>query len=235
MKNVVFLCSGGGGNLRFVDAAIRHGWLPDARLVGVLTDRDCAANTFAQERGVFERSMDFSQTGQQDVLEALQRLSADAVVTNVHKILSPAFVTALSDTLINLHYSMLPAFGGVIGMTPVKRALEYGARLLGVTAHRVSVEVDAGEPLLQAAIAVQEGDDVDGVMDVVFRAGCLALLGALRRQLGEETQTRSRLLRLRERDVLFNPFGQISDEWESEAFWAQLKSPAEKGNARGRS
>jgi phosphoribosylglycinamide formyltransferase-1 len=235
MKNLVFLCSGGGGNLRFVEAAIRFGWLPDARLAGVLTDRDCAAKTFAQENGIFERTMDFSQTGQQEVLEVLQRLSADSVVTNVHKILSPTLVSALPETLINLHYSMLPAFGGVIGATPVKRALEYGATLLGVTAHQVSAEVDAGRPLLQAAIPVHEGDDADGVMDVVFRVGCLVLLGALRRQLGEETQMRSRLLRLSERDVLFNPFGQVCVEWEEEAFWETLKLPAEKGNARARS
>lgn len=235
MKNLVFLCSGGGGNLRFVEAAIRFGWLPDARLVGVLTDRDCAAKTFAQENGIFERTMDFSQTGQQEVLEVLQRLAADSVVTNVHKILNPTLVSALPETLINLHYSMLPAFGGVIGATPVKRALEYGATLLGVTAHQVSAEVDAGRPLLQAAIPVHEGDDADGVMDVVFRVGCLVLLGALRRQLGEETQMRSRLLRLRERDVLFNPFGQVCVEWEEEAFWETLKLPAEKGNARARS
>lgn len=235
MKNLVFLCSGGGGNLRFVEAAIRFGWLPDARLVGVLTDRDCAAKTFAQENGIFERTMDFSQTGQQEVLEVLQRLAADSVVTNVHKILNPTLVSALPETLINLHYSMLPAFGGVIGATPVKRALKYGATLLGVTAHQVSAEVDAGRPLLQAAIPVHEGDDADGVMDVVFRVGCLVLLGALRRQLGEETQMRSRLLRLSERDVLFNPFGQVCVEWEEEAFWETLKLPAEKGNARARS
>lgn len=235
MKRLVFLCSGGGGNLRFVHAAIRRGWLPDTQLVAVLTDRICAANDFARDNGIFECSMDFSLAGQEQVLETLQRLSADAVVTNVHKILSPAFVAAHESALVNLHYSLLPAFGGVIGVTPVKRALEYGATLLGVTAHQVSAEVDAGRPLLQAAIPVEPGDDADVVMEVVFRAGCLALLGALRRQLGDDTPTGSRVLRLRERDVLFNPFGSVSDDWDDEAFWAQLKSPPVGERARAQS
>lgn len=226
MKHLVFLCSGGGGNLRFVHEAIRRRWLPDVKLVGVLTDRACAANDFARDQGIFECCMDFSVVGQEQVLETLQRLSPDAVVTNVHKILSPAFVAAHEGALINLHYSLLPAFGGVIGAMPVKRALEYGSTLLGVTVHQVSAEVDAGRPLVQAAIPVEPFDDADGVMDVVFRAGCLALLGALRRQLRDDTSVTARVLRVGGRDVLFNPFGVVSDDWEDERFWMQLKSPA---------
>ena len=224
MKNLVFLCSGGGGNLRFVYEAINRGWLPGVRLAGVLTDRECAANAFAHSQGVHERRMDFSHAGQEQVLGELHRLSADAVVTNVHKILTPAFVAAHDDgVLVNLHYSLLPAFGGVIGAVPVKRALEYGATLLGVTAHEVSAEVDAGRPLVQAAIPVQPGENADCVMDVVFRAGCLALLQALRGRLGEATHPQARLLRLRDRDVLFNPFGEAAAEWEDEGFWSGLK------------
>ncbi|AXA73624.1 phosphoribosylglycinamide formyltransferase [Achromobacter insolitus] len=224
MKSVVFLCSGGGGNLRFVQAAMQRGWLPGGRIVGVLTDRECGASEFARGNGLFTRCMDFSRSGQADVQLELRRLAPDAVVTNVHKILTPDFVAEYEHALLNLHYSLLPAFGGTIGVEPVRRALEYGVTLLGVTAHRVSAEVDAGRPLAQAAIPVEAGDDVDHVMDLVFRAGCLALLEALRSQLGIAGQPRARLLRLCGRDVMFNPFGSSGDAWADETFWQELKA-----------
>ena len=224
MNSVVFLCSGGGGNLRFVYAAMQRGWLPGARLAGVLTDRECGASEFARSKGLPTRSMDFSRSGQAEVQLELRRLAADAVVTNVHKILTPEFVTEYENALLNLHYSLLPAFGGVIGVEPVKRALEYGVTLLGVTAHRVSAEVDAGRPLVQAAIPVEPGDSVDLVMDVVFRAGCLALLETLRGQLHIAGHARARVLRLCGRDIMFNPFGTVDIEWEDEAFWQEVKA-----------
>lgn len=224
MKSVVFLCSGGGGNLRFVYAAMQRGWLPGAQLAGVLTDRECGASEFARSKDLPTRSMDFSRSGQADVQLELRRFAADAVVTNVHKILTPEFVAEYENVLLNLHYSLLPAFGGVIGVEPVKRALEYGATLLGVTAHRVSAEVDAGRPLVQAAIPVEAGDGVDLVVDVVFRAGCLALLETLRGQLGIAGYARARVLRLCGRDIMFNPFCTVGIEWEDESFWQEVKA-----------
>ena len=72
MLKIVFLCSGGGGNLRFIAEAIRLGWLKQGVICGVITDRECLANQFARDKGIWTAVIDFSQKDQFNLLEELQ-------------------------------------------------------------------------------------------------------------------------------------------------------------------
>jgi phosphoribosylglycinamide formyltransferase-1 len=135
-KRLLFLCSGGGGNLRFVHQAIKRGWLASWQIVAVITD-ECPASEYARREGLRVNCLDFVADQQATLLQQATSCAPDMVITTVHRILSDDFVRIFDGKLLNLHYSLLPAFGGSIGASPVKAALTYGVRLGGLP-HRVN-------------------------------------------------------------------------------------------------
>ncbi len=72
------------------------------------------------------------------------------------RLLGARFTEAWRDRLINIHPSLLPAFKG---LHPHRDALAAGVRFSGCTVHYVRPEMDAGPIIVQAAVAVANGDD----------------------------------------------------------------------------
>lgn len=228
---IAVLCSGGGGNLRFLHAAIERHWLGNAEIVTVIADRECAANDFATSTGIPNEIVDFSEAGQDSLLAALQRARPDLVITTVHKILKPPVINAWRGRLLNLHYSLLPAFGGTIGSTPLKGAIEYGARFTGVTAHDVDEQLDGGTPIVQCAIPIRAPErDVDALMNLVFRCGCVALLTAIQIRMGIRASDAERALTLLGRSCLFNSAPTLPEAaFADENFWDALAGSTHRG------
>lgn len=223
-KRIVFLCSGGGGNLRFVKAAAEKGWFGQAVLTAVLTDRECGVNDYARLHGIDEKCIDFTAHGQSDLIDSLDYYKPDIVITTVHRILNEEVVEKFRGRLINLHYSLLPAFGGFIGKRPVKEALAYGAKFVGITVHLVDESLDGGKPLMQAAIPVKSFDDVDILMDLLFRCGCLSLGSVINtcflddRKLGIEE-----VVKIKDRYCLFSNKINIPFDIQNETFWEAIR------------
>lgn len=92
--------------------------------------------------------LDVRAPGQAPLLAALAQHRPDLVITTVHRILAEPVTSRYQGRLINLHYSLLPAFGGAIGIRPVRDALAYGSRFTGVTVHRVDATSAASEEAL---------------------------------------------------------------------------------------
>jgi phosphoribosylglycinamide formyltransferase-1 len=78
------------------------------------------------------------------------------VLAGFMRLLTPQFVAAWQDRMINIHPALLPAFPG---LDTHKRALEAGVRLHGATVHFVRHETDTGPIIAQAAVPVLPGDD----------------------------------------------------------------------------
>ena len=222
---IVFLCSGGGGNLKFVVHAIDQGWLADAQVCAVLSDRECEANVFARAHGLASEVLDFSPSGQCAVLDRLQALAADVVVTTVHRVLVPELVQAFRGRLLNLHYSLLPAFAATIGVLPLHQALAYGAKFVGITVHQVDEGVDTGRPVVQALTAVPPAAEPAVLMNVLFRAGCIGLLHAIESLrptvLAERGDARTSMM-LSGQLVHVNPPLRVPAALEHEHGWAFL-------------
>jgi phosphoribosylglycinamide formyltransferase-1 len=72
------------------------------------------------------------------------------------RILGPAFAEAFAGKWLNVHPALLPAFPGAHAVTD---ALEWGAKVTGVTVHLVDEQVDHGPIVLQEAVAVGAEDD----------------------------------------------------------------------------
>lgn len=174
---IVFLGSGGGGNLKVVHQYLSQ-TRSDIELVGVVTDRVCGALSYAEECSISANVCSFERTeaGNEELLTVLNACDADLIITNVHKILSEALVEALSGKLINLHYSYLPAFGGMIGMNPIDAALAHGNTWLGTTCHWVNEQVDAGKVISQGIFCRSEWENV---YQKTFECGAITLLNAI--------------------------------------------------------
>jgi formyltetrahydrofolate deformylase len=93
-----------------------------------------------------------------EVLERLAEHGVDLVVlARYMQILSPRFVNAYPDRIINIHHSFLPAFAGA---DPYRRAHERGVKTIGATAHYVTEELDAGPIIHQDVAHVTHRDTV---------------------------------------------------------------------------
>ncbi|OQX60054.1 MAG: formyltetrahydrofolate deformylase [Helicobacteraceae bacterium 4484_230] len=68
------------------------------------------------------------------------------VLAKYMRILTPGFVSAYEDRIINIHHSFLPAF---IGANPYKQAYERGVKIIGATAHFVNNDLDEGPIIAQ--------------------------------------------------------------------------------------
>jgi phosphoribosylglycinamide formyltransferase 1 len=150
------LVSGRGSNLRNL---VERGF----EVVAVATNRpSCAAAAFARERGLdlgefSQRSFDSLEERDLAMRDWLLAREVDLVVNaGYDRILSGAFVAAFEGRIVNVHPSLLPAFGG--GMDAVAQALAHGVKVSGCTVHLVTEEVDGGPILLQAAVPVLPGD-----------------------------------------------------------------------------
>jgi phosphoribosylglycinamide formyltransferase-1 len=77
------------------------------------------------------------------------------VLAGFMRLLTPQFVTAWKDKLINIHPALLPAFPG---LDTHRRALETGVRFHGATVHFVRHETDTGPIIAQSLVAVRPGD-----------------------------------------------------------------------------
>jgi formyltetrahydrofolate deformylase len=91
------------------------------------------------------------------LLELLSGSCDLVVLARYMQILSGDFLDRVGAPIINIHHSFLPAFAGA---APYERARERGVKLIGATAHYVTVELDAGPIIEQDVIRVSHRDDV---------------------------------------------------------------------------
>jgi formyltetrahydrofolate deformylase len=93
------------------------------------------------------------------VVRALQDHDVELVVlARYMQVLSPDFCAAWPERIINIHHSFLPAFQGA---RPYHQAHERGVKVIGVTAHYATVELDEGPIIDQDVLRVSHRDDVE--------------------------------------------------------------------------
>lgn len=153
------LASGKGSNLRNL---VENGF----EVVAVATNRpSCGAAEFARVRrlrlGEFPQRCFPSREARDAAMGDWLHSHGVELVVNAgyDRILSSPFTSGFTGRMLNVHPSLLPAFGG--GMDAVERALAHGVKVTGCTVHLVTDEVDAGPILLQAAVPVLDGDTVE--------------------------------------------------------------------------
>jgi phosphoribosylglycinamide formyltransferase-1 len=158
------LISGRGSNLQAIVDAIAAGRL-DARIGVVISNRPEAAGLERAVRGGIEtlvlshRGFGTREDYDRALVEALRVRGVELVcLAGFMRLLSPVFVEAFPNAVLNIHPSLLPAFPGLDAQ---RQALDHGVKVTGATVHLVTPELDAGPIVLQAPVAVFDGDTVE--------------------------------------------------------------------------
>ena len=81
------------------------------------------------------------------------------------RLLSPGFISAYTNRILNIHPSLLPAFPGLEAQS---QAFDYGVKIAGCTVHFVDEHLDHGVIILQHAIPVLETDDAHSLAERIL-------------------------------------------------------------------
>jgi phosphoribosylglycinamide formyltransferase 1 len=162
-RRTAVLISGRGSNLR---ALIAHCATSDAsaEIALVVSDQpDAPGLGHARAAGIRSEIVDHGPRAELErrINESLQPSEIELVcLAGFMRVLTPGFVEAWRDRLLNIHPSLLPAFRG---LDTHRRALEAGVRFHGCTVHFVRAEVDAGPIVVQGVLAVRPDDTPDSL------------------------------------------------------------------------
>lgn len=155
------LISGGGTNLQAIVDAIAAKRL-DASIEVVLSNRaDAYGLVRARNHGIFTEVLDHKkfpsrEAFDQAVVDILRGRGVELVVlAGFMRLLSPVFIKAYSNRIMNIHPALLPSFPG---LHVQKKAVEHGVRFAGCTVHFVNEECDEGPIIIQAVVPVFPDD-----------------------------------------------------------------------------
>jgi phosphoribosylglycinamide formyltransferase 1 len=156
------LLSGRGSNFLAIANSIREGRLLNVEIAVVISNiPDAPGLTAAQQLGL-PTALYISKgrtraAHDADVAACLKSHNVDLVcLAGYMRLLSPEFVAAFRNRILNIHPSLLPAFPGLDAQ---QQAFDYGVKLAGCTVHFVDEQLDHGAIVLQRAIPVPDQDD----------------------------------------------------------------------------
>ena len=99
---------------------------------------------------------------EQEVLKLLEKHEVDFIVlARFMKILSPNFVWRWKNKIINIHPSLLPAFPGA---NAYRQAYERGVKVVGVTAHFVTPNLDEGPIIAQEVLRLRSNESLASIV-----------------------------------------------------------------------
>jgi phosphoribosylglycinamide formyltransferase 1 len=160
-KRIGVLLSGRGSNFEALADSVAAGRIPGVEIAVVVSNREGAPGIArAKERGIAVRVIPSKglerETYDRQVVAVLHEHKVDLVcLAGYMRLLSPFFVAAFPNRILNIHPSLLPSFPGLESQ---RQALEYGVKFAGCTVHFVDENLDAGPIVLQATVPVRDDD-----------------------------------------------------------------------------
>lgn len=116
-----------------------------------------------------------------EIIKILESENVDLVLLiGYMRILSKEFVQRYKNRIMNIHPSLLPAFGGGMDKDVHKAVLESGVKVTGCTLHFVDEGVDTGPIILQKPVMIEEGDTIESLKAKVQKAEQEIILKAIR-------------------------------------------------------
>lgn len=189
------LLSGRGSNFLAIADAISSGHLPETEIAVVLSNKpDAPGLGAARARGltaIAVPSKGLSREAHDAAMIAhLRAHQVDLVcLAGYMRIVTPEFVQAFPNRILNVHPSLLPAFPGLEAQ---HQAFNYGAKVAGCTVHFVDEAVDHGVIVLQCAVPILDTDAAETLAARILEQEHLAYPEAIRMVLSGEYEVQAR-------------------------------------------
>jgi phosphoribosylglycinamide formyltransferase-1 len=158
------LISGRGSNLQAIIDAISNRQL-DATIGVVISNRAKADGLGrAREAGIEAICLDHRSHGDREsydrmlVSELQERDVGLVCLAGFMRLLTPVFLDAFPNAVLNIHPSLLPAFPGLDAQ---RQALEHGVKVTGATVHFVTADLDTGPIVSQTPVSIRDDDTLD--------------------------------------------------------------------------
>ncbi|MGC2298149.1 MAG: phosphoribosylglycinamide formyltransferase [Acidobacteriaceae bacterium] len=162
MHKLGILLSGRGSNFLAIADAIDSGKIPDAQIAVVISNLAGAPGlTAARHRDLNAIAIEARGRKRaehdQEIIATLEAHQVDLVcLAGYMRLLSPGFIQAFPQRILNIHPSLLPAFPGLDAQL---QAFEYAVQVTGCTVHFVDEQLDHGAIILQRSVPVLPTDD----------------------------------------------------------------------------
>lgn len=189
------LLSGRGSNFLAIARNIREGRLRNVEIAIVITNVSGAAGLSAAKELGIPTALYVSKGRPRadhdaDLVACLREHKVDLVcLAGYMRLLSPEFIAAFPNRILNIHPSLLPAFPGLDAQ---QQAFDYGVKVAGCTVHFVDEHLDHGAIILQRAISVNESDDAHSLADRILVEEHIAYSEAIARVASGEYEIRGR-------------------------------------------
>ena len=158
------MASGNGSNFDVVAQAIQDGQLNAQIQVLIYNNPSAKAAVRAANRGVEavllnHRNYQNREEFDEKIVQTLRHYDVEWVIlAGWMRLVTPVFIDAFPERIINIHPSLLPSFKGI---RAVEQALASGVKITGCTAHITCLEMDSGPILIQAAVPVLPDDTAE--------------------------------------------------------------------------
>ena len=169
--------------------AVKSGEIVDSQVVVVISDKaDAAGLSKARERGVdtvvVERRGRTREEHDAEIISELQNRGVELVcLAGYMRLLSPVFVKAFPNQIINIHPSLLPAFPGLDAQ---KQAFDAGVEVTGCTVHYVDELLDHGPVILQEEVERHADDTVETLSARILELEHGLYVSALKKIVGKK-------------------------------------------------
>jgi phosphoribosylglycinamide formyltransferase 1 len=186
MHRLGILLSGRGSNFLAIAKAISEQRLLGAEIAVVLSNVEDAPGlsaAHALQLPAFAIPSAGRKRADHDaeMIARLHQHKVDLVcLAGYMRIISPEFVAAFPNRILNVHPSLLPAFAGLDAQ---KQAFDYGAKIAGCTVHFVDEAVDHGVIILQKTVTVNDDDTAESLSARILEQEHLAYPEAIGRVL----------------------------------------------------
>jgi phosphoribosylglycinamide formyltransferase-1 len=161
-KRIGVLLSGRGSNFEALADSVAAQRIADAEIAVVISNKpDALGLERAKSRripalAIASKGLE-REAYDRKVVAVLQEQKVDLIcLAGYMRLLSPFFIAAFPQRILNIHPSLLPSFPGLESQ---KQALDYGVKFAGCTVHFVDENLDAGPIVLQATVPVYDRDD----------------------------------------------------------------------------
>jgi phosphoribosylglycinamide formyltransferase-1 len=178
------LLSGRGSNFLAIAQSIREGRLPNVEIAIVISNVADAPGIVSARALSLPTAVHVSKGRARadhdaEMLATLRGHNVDLVcLAGYMRLLSPEFISAFPNRILNIHPSLLPAFPGLDAQ---QQAFIYGVKVAGCTVHFVDEHLDHGTIILQRVIPVLETDDAHTLTERILAEEHIAYSEAIAR------------------------------------------------------